>query len=228
MTTTPQATNAPESGQKLALVTGASRGLGFAIAEELGKRGYHVMAVARTVGGLEALDDRIQAAGGHATLAPLDITKPEEMDTLAQGLTGRWGKLDLWVHTAIHAAPLTPAGHLDAEDVENSVATNFTALTTLIPRLDALLRVAQGTALFFADDREGQPFFASYGSTKAAQMALVRTWAAETQKIGPQVRIAHPQPMETAVRARFFPGEDREPLISCRTEALRILDEIGA
>ncbi|SOC07546.1 SDR family NAD(P)-dependent oxidoreductase [Rhodobacter maris] len=213
--------------KKLALVTGASRGLGFAIAEELGKQGWHVLAVARTVGGLEALDDRIQAAGGTATLAPLDICKTEEMETLANGILGRWGGVQLWVHTAIHAAPLTPAGHLDAEDVEKSVATNYTALTTLIPLIEPALRAGEGKALFFEDDRTGLPFWGSYGATKAAQMSLVRSWQAETAKIGPKVCIAQPQPMETAVRARFFPAEDRDPLIDCHAEARRILAELN-
>ena len=212
--------------KKLALVTGASRGLGFAIAEELAAEGWHIMAVARTVGGLESLDDLIQAKGGSATLAPLDITKPEEMETLANGILGRWGGLQLWVHTAVHAAPLSPAAHSDAKDMEKSVATNLTGTATLIPLIDPLLRAGDGTAVFFEDDRAGQPYFGSYGATKAAQMALARSYAAETAKIGPKVRILSPRPMATAVRARFFPSEDRSPLIDCRVEAKRLLAEI--
>ena len=212
--------------KKLALVTGASRGLGFAIAEELAAQGWHIMAVARTVGGLESLDDAIQAKGGSATLAPLDITKPEEMETLANGILGRWGGLHLWIHTAVHAAPLSPAAHSDAKDMEKSVATNLTGTATLIPLIDPLLRAGEGTAVFFEDDRAGQPYFGSYGATKAAQIALARSYAAETAKIGPKVRILAPQPMATAVRARFFPSEDRTPLIDCRDEAKRLLAEI--
>jgi len=212
--------------KKLALVTGASRGLGFAIAEELAAQGWHIMAVARTVGGLEALDDAIQAKGGSATLAPLDITKPEEMETLANGILGRWGGLQLWVHTAVHAPPLAPAAHSDLKDLEKSVATNVTGTATLIPLIDPLLRMGEGTALFFEDDRAGQPYFGFYGATKAAQIAIAKSYAVETQKIGPKVRFAKPQPMATAVRARFFPSEDRGPLIDCRLEAARILAEL--
>lgn len=212
--------------KKLALVTGASRGLGAAIAETLAARGWHVMAVARTVGGLEELDDQIQAKGGSATLAPLDVTDPKQMDHLAAAISARWGGLQLWVHSAIHAAPLTPAGHIDAEDFEKSVATNLTAVATMIPLMEPLLRAGEGTALFFDDPRGGQKFFGSYGATKAAQMALVQSWAAESAKIGPRVVIATPRPMETAVRARFYPGEDREPLIDRRVEAERILSEL--
>ena len=103
--------------QKIALVTGASRGLGAAMAEALGARGYHVIAVARTTGALEELDDRIRAAGGGpATLAPMDIIESPAMMQLAGAIAGRWGGIDVWVHTAIHAAPLTPAGHVDGKD----------------------------------------------------------------------------------------------------------------
>ncbi|MGD9917657.1 MAG: SDR family NAD(P)-dependent oxidoreductase [Paenirhodobacter sp.] len=212
--------------KKLALVTGASRGLGCAIAEELGAQGWHVMAVARTQGGLEELDDRIQARGGEATLAPLDITDPKQMDYMANAIAGRWGALQLWVHAAIHAAPLCPTGHLDAEDFAKSVATNMTATATLIPLIEPLLLAGQGTALFFDDPRGGQKFFGSYGATKAGQIALARSWQAETVKIGPRVVIAEPQPMATATRARFFPTEDRTKLADFRAEALRLLSEL--
>ena len=212
--------------KKLALVTGASRGLGCAIAEELGAQGWHVMAVARTQGGLEELDDRIQAKGGEATLAPLDVTDPKQMEYMAHAIAGRWGALQLWVHTAIHAAPLCPTGHLDAEDFAKSVATNMTATATLIPLIEPLLLAGKGTALFFDDPRGGQKFFGSYGATKAGQIALVRSWQAETVKIGPRVVIAEPRPMATATRARFFPTEDRAPLADFRAEAVRLLSEL--
>jgi len=214
----------------LALVTGASRGLGFALAAALGARGWHVMAVARTVGGLEELDDRIQKAGGAATLAPMDLTDEKAAAYLANAIAGRWGRVGLWVHTAIHAAPLAPAGHVDARDLAKSVAINLTAAATLIPLIEPLLRDpegdAHGTALFLDDPRTGQPFFGAYGSTKAAQMSLVRSWQAETQRIGPWVRIVTPKPVATAVRARFFPGEDRAALADLHGEAARILAEI--
>lgn len=217
-------TSTPSDAPKLALITGASRGLGTALAEALAAQGYHVMAVARTVGGLEDLDDRIKAqGGGSATLAPLDVTSPEQMEHLAQSIAARWGSLQLWAHCAIFAAPLTPAGHIDPEDMEKSLATNIAATATLISKLEPLLRVGAGTALFFDDPRAGAPFFGAYGASKAAQMALVRSWAAETQKIGPAVRILAPQPMPTAVRARFFPSEDRAPLADIRAEAARLL-----
>ena len=211
------------SDTRLALVTGASRGLGFAMAAALAAKGWHVLATARTVGGLEELDDRIQAAGGSATLAPMDITDDKAMAHLAGSIAERWGRLDLWVHAAIHAAPLSPAGHLDPKDFDKSVACNLRATASLIPMLEPLLRAAQGTALFLDDPRGGEKFFASYGATKAAQIALARTWAAECDKIGPRILIETPQPMATATRARFYPGEDRSALADIHDEAERLL-----
>lgn len=204
-------------------MTGASRGLGFAIAEALAPA-HHVVAVARTVGGLEDLDDRIKAKGGAATLAPMDVADRDAMAHLCRGIHDRWGHADLWVHAAVHAAPLTPAAHVAAKDWETSIRTNATATATLITMVEPLLAAAEdGTALFFDDPQVGQPFFGAYGASKAAQMAIVRSWAAETRRIGPRVRIAEPRPMPTGTRARFFPGEDRAALAECRDEAERLL-----
>lgn len=215
-------TDASAAG-RLALVTGASRGLGAALAERLAGQGYHVLAVARTVGGLEELDDRIRAAGGQATLAPMDVTDAGAMQQLAASIAGRWGGLDLWAHCAIHAAPLAPAPHVDGKDWARSVLLNMDVTRGLIALLEPLLRQRQGTALFFDDARAGQKFFGAYGATKAGQIALARSWQAETATTGPRVVIAEPAPMPTAVRARFFPGEDRAALTPCAAEADRIL-----
>lgn len=216
--------------QKIALVTGASRGLGSAIAEQLALRGWHVVAVARTVGGLEELDDRVKAAGlpgaGGLTLAPMDVTNDDAMRHLCRSIHDRWGGLGLWVHAAIHAAPLAPAGHLDQKDWEKSLAINTRATGTLIPMVEPLLNAHQGTALFLDDPRAGQPFFGAYGATKAAQIGLARSWQAETAKHGPRVVVATPSPMPTATRARFFPGEDRSKLADVQGEAARIIDTL--
>lgn len=205
------------------LVTGASRGLGHALALALAAPGRHIIAVARTVGGLEELDDRIKARGGQATLAPMDITVPEAMAQLTDAVAARWGGLSLWVHAAIHAAPLAPASHIDAKDMAKSVATNVTATATLMALVAPLLQAGQGTALFFDDPRAGEKFFGAYGATKAAQMALARSWQAEGAKVGPRVVIATPDPMPTATRARFFPGETRAVLVPEAEVARRIL-----
>ncbi|WP_171174299.1 SDR family oxidoreductase [Ruegeria sp. HKCCD8929] len=206
---------------KLALITGASRGLGAALAEALAPT-HHIVAVARTTGALEELDDRIRAKGGAATLAPMDITEPAAMATLCRGIHDRWGKLDLWLHTAIHTAPLTPAPSVDPKDWTKSVAVNATATSVLIPYVAPLLGT-EGQAVFFDDPKAGEKFYGAYGASKAAQMALARSWAAETVKTGPRVTIVEPVPMPTALRARFHPGEDRAVLTSPTDEAARIV-----
>ena len=209
---------------QIALITGASRGLGAALAEALAPT-HHIVAVARTVGALEELDDRITAQGGQATLAPMDVGTPEAMATLCRGIHDRWGGIDLWAHTAIHAAPLAPADHVDAKDMAKSVALNITATATLINYVAPLLGDS-GRALFFDDPHAGEKFFGAYGATKAAQIALARSWQAEAARIGPKVHILSPAPMPTATRARFFPGEDRSALTAPSAEAARLLTEV--
>lgn len=209
---------------KTALITGASRGLGSALARALAPT-HHIIAVAKTTGALEELDDQIKSLGGAATLAPMDITNDAAMQTLCRGLHDRWGTLDFWAHTAIHAAPLAPTSMIDAKDMTKSVAANVTATATLITYVAPLLGT-HGTALFLDDAQGGVPFFGAYGATKAAQIALAKSWQAETARTGPKVYIATPAPMPTATRARFHPGEDRTPLADPAKEAARILADL--
>ncbi len=210
--------------RQIALITGASRGLGAALAEALAST-HHIIAVARTTGALEELDDRIQAKGGNATLAPMDVTNADAMAVLCRGIHDRWGRLDLWLHCAIHAAPLAPADHIDTKEIAKSVACNITATSTLITYIAPLLGQT-GQAVFFDDPRTGQKFFGTYAATKSAQIALARAWAAETANIGPKVQIMTPAPMPTATRARFFPGEDRAPLNDTHAQAAAVLTQL--
>lgn len=206
---------------KTALITGASRGLGAALAIALCDT-HHIIAVGKTTGALEELDDSIQAKGGSATLAPMDVTNADAMATLCRGIYDRWGTLDLWLHTAIHAAPLTPTSHIDSKDLAKSIASNITATATLISFVAPLLGQT-GQAVFFDDPRAGQQFFGSYGATKAAQIALARSWQAETATNGPKVHILTPDPMPTATRARFYPGENRDKLNAPHAQAAKVL-----
>jgi NAD(P)-dependent dehydrogenase (short-subunit alcohol dehydrogenase family) len=210
---------------QIALITGASRGLGAAFAEALAPT-HHSVAVGRTTGALEEMDDRIQAKGGEATLAPMDISVEAAMQQLCRSIYDRWGGVNLWIHTAIHAAPLSPAGHINAKDWDKSMSVNTQATARLIQFVAPLIGET-GRAVFLEDNRAGEPFFGSYGASKTAQIALARSWQGETVKTGPKIDIVAPNPMPTALRARFFPGEDRETLSHPRDEAARLMGVLG-
>ena len=207
-----------------ALVTGASRGLGHAVALALAPA-RHVIAVARTVGGLEELDDAIAAKGGTATLAPLDVTNDGAMQHLCRDVFDRWGGVSLWVHCAIHAPPLTPAAMIDVKDFEKSMGVNAGATRRLIAFVAPLLR-DRGTAVFLDDPMADAKHAGTYGASKRAQIALARAWAQE--RTSPSVVVHTPAPMPTALRARFFPGEDRKRLTPCADEAARLLAALPA
>ncbi len=215
--------------RKLALITGASRGFGAALAEELAAQDWHVIPVARTTGALEELDDRIKARGGAgATLAPMDVTDIDAMRHLCRSIHDRWGGLDLWVNCAIHVPPMTPADHLDPKDWSKTVATGITVPGQLIPFVSPLLQATEtGTAVHLDDPNAGK-FLGAYAAAKAAQRALFGAWAQETANLG-TLRVLRftPAPMPTATRARFYPGEDRTALTPCRDEALRLIETLG-
>ncbi len=213
---------------RLALVTGASRGLGFAVGRALGAAGAHVVALARTVGGLEELDDAIKSAGtgGAATLVPLDLTDDPALERLGASIYERWGRLDLWVHTAIHAPALAPVGHIDARDLDRALAVNLRATQRLIRVLDPLLRLSdRGRAVFLTDEAgAGRRFHAAYRAAKQGQIEIATAWAREVEATpGLRVVFAAPPPMPTALRARFYPGERRDRLADTAAVAERLL-----
>lgn len=213
----------------IVLVTGASRGLGHALALAEARRGAHVIALARTVGGLEELDDAIRAAGGSATLVPLDVTDDEGLARMGAAIAGKWGRLDGWWSCAAHATPCSPASHADAKDVDRAHAVNVRAVQRLIRVLDPLLRAAPaGFAVLPDDAREGAAYFGPYAATKAAARAWWDAWAAETARTRLRVLKLTPPPMPTALRARFFPGEDRAALTPCAAAAERLIAERDA
>lgn len=220
---------APGSATRVVLVTGASRGLGYAVAKALGARGDQVVALARTVGGLEDLADAIEAAGGPTpTLVPVSLADTGGLQRLGLALHERWGHLGLVVHCAAHAAPLAPAPHMADKDFDASVEVNLRGTERLIVMMAPLLLARPGGRfVYVADTRAGQPFYGAYGASKAAGEALVRSWAAETQRIGPKVDLFHPNPMPTALRGRFYPGENNSTLTPCAAEAARMIETLS-
>jgi len=196
---------------RLALVTGASRGIGAAVARLFAREGAHVVAVARTVGGLEALDDAIKAEGGAATLVPLDITDGAETIDAGAALHAKFGKLDILVGNAAMLGVLSPVGHIDPPLFERTLAINVTANYRLIRSLDPLLRLSDaGRAIFVTSgaSKRAIPFWSLYCSTKAAMESLVLCYAAEVESTTVRVNLINPGPTRTKMRAEAFPGED--------------------
>ena len=195
---------------RVAVVTGASRGIGRAAALALAAAGAHVIAVARTVGALEELDDAIKK-GGDATLVPLDITDYAGLDRLGASIHQRWGKLDILLGNAGMLGTITPLSHLEPKVFDAVMAVNVTANWRLIRSLDPLLRRSDaGRALFVTSGitRVFLPYWGAYGITKAALEALVRTYAAELRPTKATANLFNPGPMRTRMRAESAPGED--------------------
>ena len=196
---------------RIALVTGASRGIGYATAVALAKAGAHVVAVARTQGGLEELDDEIQKAGGSATLVPLPLTDYDGIARLGLALHERHGKLDILVGNAGTAGPSSPLGHIELKPWNDVFAINVTANFQLIRCMDPLLRQSDaGRAVFVTSGvaHKANAYLGPYAASKAALDALVRSWANETANTALRVNLFSPGPIRTRMRAQVFPGED--------------------
>jgi NAD(P)-dependent dehydrogenase (short-subunit alcohol dehydrogenase family) len=200
----------------VALVTGASRGIGRACALGLAQAGAHVIATARTQGALESLDDEIRKATGQgATLVPLDLKDGQGIDQLGGAIFERWKKLDILVSAAGELGMLTPVAHLDPSVWERTIALNMTAQYRLIRSMDPLLRAsAAGRAVFFTSGAARNPhaFWGAYAATKAGLEALVETYRDETAITKVRPVLLSPGPMRTRMRATAFPGEDPETL----------------
>ncbi len=212
---------------KIIVVTGASRGIGYQVALEAGRRGAHVLCVARTVGGLEELDDAIRKAGGEATLVPHDLLDYEGIDRMGQAIFDRWGRLDGLVGNAGYLATLSPLSHLDPKDFERSMALNVTANYRLIRSFDLLLRQsAAGRAVFVTSSsaQSAKPFWGAYAASKAALEAMVKSYAAEVATTPIKVNLVQPGPVRTAMRAKAMPGEDPATLTTPAEVAPLIVD----
>jgi NAD(P)-dependent dehydrogenase (short-subunit alcohol dehydrogenase family) len=196
---------------RIALVTGASRGIGYFLAKHLAAAGAHVIAVARTQGGLEELDDEIRAGGGEATLVPLDLTDMAGIDRLGGAIHERWGKLDILAANAAILGVIAPIGHVEAKVFERVMQVNVTATWRLIRSVDPLLRLSDaGRAILMSSSvaHSCKPFGAPYSASKAAVEALGRTWANETKNSSLRVTMIDPGATRTAMRAQAVPGED--------------------
>lgn len=195
---------------RIALVTGASRGLGAAAALAYAAEGAHCVLVARTVGGLEEVDDKIKSLGGSATLVPLDVTDGPGIDRMGAALYERFGRLDIVLGNAGILGVLSPIGHIDPKIFEQVMAVNVTANWRLIRSLDPLLRRAEaGRAIFVTSgiSRRVVPYWSAYAASKAALDMLVSVYAAEIAHTAVRVNLFNPGPIRTSMRSEAFPGE---------------------
>jgi NAD(P)-dependent dehydrogenase (short-subunit alcohol dehydrogenase family) len=219
---------------RVALVTGASRGIGAATAVELARLGAHCVLTARSQGGLEETDDAIRALGGTATLLPFDLAKDaDKLDPLGPSIIERFGRLDILIHAAGTLGTLTPVAHITPKDWAEVVAVNLTAAWRLIRTLDPPLRASDsGRAVILTTDRvsDPKPYWGAYGATKAGLQHLATTWAAEVAATPLRVNLYDPGPVATRLRATAMPGEDPASIaqpadVAPRIAALCLPDE---
>ena len=213
---TDQVAEKPLAG-RIAVVTGASRGIGYFCALGLAQAGAHVIAVARTVGGLEELDDEIQEAGGTATLVPLDINDFDALDRLGASIHERWGKLDILVGNAAILGMVTPLAQISPKQFDDVFATNVTANFRLLRSLDPLLQQSDaGRAVFLTSGaaHSSRPYLSLYSASKSALETLVKCYAAENRLTSVNANLLDPGVMRTKMRARYAPGENASELPS--------------
>ncbi len=203
---------------RTALITGASRGIGAAIARRFAAEGAHLILTARTVGGLEEVDDAIRGAGGgKATLVPADLLDMDQIDRIAAAVYERFCKLDVLVGNAGTLGILSPVGHVDPKVWDETMALNVTVNYRLIRAFDSLLRQSDaGRAIFVSSGaaRSAKPYWGPYSASKAALESLVRTYAGEVSKTNIRVNLVNPGGVRTAMRAQAFPGEDPMSLVT--------------
>lgn len=215
---------------RVVLVTGASRGLGFAAAKNAAARGAHIVAVARTVGGLEDLDDEIQTAGSSATLVPMDLTDGDAIDRLGAAIFERWGQLDGLIGNAGALGVLTPVPHIKPKDFANVFAVNVGANYRLIRSVDLLLRQSDaGRAVFVSSGAalSAKPYWGLYAASKAALDAMVKAYAGEMAITDVKANVFYPGQVRTAMRAKAMPGEDPLTLPAPDEIAPKLVDLIS-
>ncbi|MGV3574658.1 MAG: SDR family NAD(P)-dependent oxidoreductase [Devosia sp.] len=216
-----------ELAGKVVLVTGASRGIGYAAAVEAARRGAHVIALARTVGGLEELDDAIQEVGGSSTLVPFDLRDGDAIDRLGAAIFERWGHLDGLVANAGMLGTLSPVPHLKPDEFDKVFALNVTSNYRLLRSLDLLLRQSEaGRAVFVSSSsaRSARPFWGLYAASKAALDALVKSYAGELNTTNVKTNVFYPGAVRTAMRAKAMPGEDPDTLPQPSDIAPKLVD----
>ena len=218
--------NNPDLTGRLALVTGASRGIGYQLALQMAQSGAEIIAVARTVGGLEELDDAITALGGKCTLVPLDLKDHDGIDRLGGVIAERWGKLDILVANAGVLGIVSPIAQVKSKTFDELMSVNLTSIWRLIRTTEPLLRQSDaGRAILLSSSvaHTARAFWGPYAASKAAVEVLGRTWAAESEKTSLRVNLVNPGGTRTHMRAQAMPGENPDTLPTAEETAAKII-----
>jgi NAD(P)-dependent dehydrogenase (short-subunit alcohol dehydrogenase family) len=222
--------NTKDLADRVVLITGASRGIGYFAAIEAAQRGAHVIAVARTVGGLEELDDEIQAASGSATLVPLDLADGDAIDRMGGSIFERWGKLDGLIANAGLLGVISPVGHIAPKEVDKVMNINVSANFRLIRSLDPLLKQSDaGRAVFVSSSsaESGKPYWGLYAATKAAVNAMTKSYAGENANTPLNANVYYPGAVRTGMRAKAVPGEDPQSIPHPREIVSALVDMVS-
>ena len=216
--------------KKIVLITGASRGLGFQIAMRLAEKNLHLIITSRTVGALESLSDKIVASGSTVTIVPLDLTKEKDFQIAARSIYERFGVIDILIHSASLAIPMAPIETIQKNELINFFQNTFMT-QQVIKMIDPLLKKNPSSlALFIQDTNEyrSNKFFGIYNANRLASGEIIAAYAAERKRLGPTILTFNPKPMPTKIRSVLFPGENKDKLSTCETEAKKMVKFISS
>ena len=215
---------------KIILVTGASRGFGYEAALQLASKGAHLIITARTLGALDALSDKILETNGTVTVVPLDLCKEKDFQIVSREIYEKFGKIDMLVHSASSAIPMAPVETIQTKELIKFFDNNVFATQRVIQMIDPLLKITKKSiALFIQDTTNSQSkkFLAVYNATRAASREIIGAYQAERKRLGPTVLTFEPNPMPTKTRSVLFPGENKNGLSTCKSEAQRMLEFVS-
>jgi len=216
--------------KKIVLITGASRGFGFQVALRLAEKNLHLIITSRTIGALESLSDKIVASGSTVTIAPLDLSKEKDFQIVARSIYERFGEIDILIHSASSAIPMAPIETIQKNELTNFFQNTFMT-QQVIKMIDPLLKKGPDSlALFIQDTNEyrSNKFFGIYNATRVASGEIIASYAEERKRLGPTILTFNPKPMPTKIRSVLFPGENKDKLSTCETEAKKMVRFISS
>ena len=221
----------PVFNNKIILVTGASRGLGYEVALQLASKGAHLIITARTLGALEELSDKILRTNGTVTVVPLDLCEEKDFQIVSRTIYEKFGQIDILVHSASSAIPMAPIETIQTKELLKFFDANCFVTQRVIQMIDPLLKKSKKSiALFIQDTTNSQTkkFLGIYNATRAASREMIEAYAAERKRLGPKVLTFEPSPMPTRTRSVLFPGENKDKLSTCKNEAQKMVEFVSS